>query len=99
MVWRFPQADMVAIMGPSGCGKTTLLNCLSGLDTIDSGQILIDNRELANLSDDDRTEFRAQHMGFIFQFITCCRCSRRLRKRQRRCWSVAPSHAKPASAP
>ncbi len=62
------RGDMVAIMGPSGCGKTTLLNCLSGLDTIDSGQILIDNRELANLSDDDRTEFRAKNMGFIFQF-------------------------------
>lgn len=62
------RGDMVAIMGPSGCGKTTLLNCLSGLDTIDKGQILIDNRELANLSDDERTEFRAQHMGFIFQF-------------------------------
>lgn len=62
------RGEMVAVMGPSGCGKTTLLNCLSGLDTIDAGEIAIANANLAALSDDKRTAFRANHMGFIFQF-------------------------------
>jgi putative ABC transport system ATP-binding protein len=62
------RGEMVAIMGPSGCGKTTLLNCLSGLDTIDSGEILIANTDLSKLKDDARTSFRAREMGFIFQF-------------------------------
>ncbi|MGA7671573.1 MAG: ABC transporter ATP-binding protein [Nitrolancea sp.] len=62
------RGEMVAIMGPSGSGKTTLLNCLSGLDTIDAGTILIDGHDLSHLSDFDRTDFRASHMGFIFQF-------------------------------
>jgi ABC-type lipoprotein export system ATPase subunit len=62
------RGEMVAIMGPSGCGKTTLLNCLSGLDTIDGGTIKIGGSDLSTLSDNDRTEYRAQNMGFIFQF-------------------------------
>jgi len=62
------RGEMVAIMGPSGCGKTTLLNCLSGLDTIDAGTILIAGTDLSQLSDYARTDFRARHMGFIFQF-------------------------------
>jgi putative ABC transport system ATP-binding protein len=62
------RGEMVAIMGPSGCGKTTLLNCLAGLDTIDSGSILIAGADLATLSDNARTDFRARNMGFIFQF-------------------------------
>ncbi len=62
------RGEMVAIMGPSGSGKTTLLNCLSGLDTIEAGTILIDGHDLSHLSDYDRTDFRARHMGFIFQF-------------------------------
>src|SRR2546426_6700630 len=59
--------EMVAIMGPSGCGKTTLLNCLSGLDTIDEGTIFIQGDNLRDLSDNERTAYRARHMGFIFQ--------------------------------
>jgi ABC-type lipoprotein export system ATPase subunit len=59
--------EMVAIMGPSGCGKTTLLNCLAGLDTIDEGDIFIQGDNLNNLGDQQRTAYRAQHMGFIFQ--------------------------------
>ncbi|HEX5166396.1 MAG TPA: ABC transporter ATP-binding protein [Thermomicrobiales bacterium] len=62
------QGEMVAIMGPSGCGKTTLLNCLSGLDEIDSGEIRIAGSDLSALPDNARTEFRAREMGFIFQF-------------------------------
>jgi ABC-type lipoprotein export system ATPase subunit len=61
------QGEMVAIMGPSGCGKTTLLNCLSGLDTIDEGDVFIKGDNLRDLSDNERTAYRARHMGFIFQ--------------------------------
>src|SRR6266568_1668553 len=61
------KGEMVAIMGPSGCGKTTLLNCLAGLDTIDAGNIFIAGDNLRELSDNERTSYRAQHMGFIFQ--------------------------------
>jgi putative ABC transport system ATP-binding protein len=61
------KGEMVAIMGPSGCGKTTLLNCLAGLDTIDEGDIFIQGDNLRDLSDNERTAYRARHMGFIFQ--------------------------------
>lgn len=61
------EGEMVAIMGPSGCGKTTLLNCLSGLDEIDSGVIQIAGTDLATLSDDRKTHYRATSMGYIFQ--------------------------------
>ncbi len=62
------QGEMVAIMGPSGCGKTTLLNCLSGLDQVDKGEVLIGGVSLNAMSDNQRTEYRAQRMGFVFQF-------------------------------
>ena len=62
------QGEMVAIMGPSGCGKTTLLNCLSGLDIIDSGRVSVDGVDLSTMSDNVKTEYRAQRMGFVFQF-------------------------------
>ncbi len=61
------QGEMVAVMGPSGCGKTTLLNCLSGLDEVDSGEIKIENTELHRLPDDERSDYRARRMGFVFQ--------------------------------
>ena len=63
------EGEMVAIMGPSGCGKTTLLNCLSGLDSIDDGSIKLQNMELEKLSDDKLSEFRAKNMGFVFQSL------------------------------
>ena len=61
------RGEMVAIMGPSGCGKTTLLNCLSGLDDLDSGEVLIDGVVLHELPDDERSDYRARRMGFVFQ--------------------------------
>ncbi len=60
--------EMVAIMGPSGSGKTTLLNCLSGLDAIDGGEVLIERVALHEMSDVERTDHRARRMGFVFQF-------------------------------
>lgn len=62
------RGKMVAIMGPPGCGKTTLLNCLSGLDSVDRGEVIIEGTSLAEMSDDERTVYRAQRMGFVFQF-------------------------------
>ena len=62
------RGEMLAIMGPSGCGKTTLLNCLSGLDSIDGGDILIEGVSIKSLSDRQRTRYRARRMGFVFQF-------------------------------
>lgn len=59
--------EMVAIMGPSGCGKTTLLNCLSGLDEFDSGEIIIEGANLRAMNDRTRTRYRAERMGFVFQ--------------------------------
>ena len=62
------RGEMVAIMGPSGCGKTTLLNCFSGLDAIDAGDVSIEGTPLSQMSDRERTDYRARHMGFVFQF-------------------------------
>ena len=62
------RGEMAAIMGPSGCGKTTLLNCLSGLDAIDAGEVVIEGTSLGEMSDRERTDYRARHMGFVFQF-------------------------------
>ena len=62
------QGEMVGIMGPSGCGKTTLLNCLSGLDDFDEGDVLIEGVSLRAMTDRKRTDYRARRMGFVFQF-------------------------------
>lgn len=61
------EGEMVAVMGPSGCGKTTLLNCLSGIDGIDQGEIVVKGNLIVKMSDKQRTRFRAEEMGFIFQ--------------------------------
>jgi putative ABC transport system ATP-binding protein len=58
---------MIAVMGPSGCGKTTMLNCISGLDSFDEGEIFIEGVDLSKMSDRVRTDYRARRMGFIFQ--------------------------------
>jgi ABC-type lipoprotein export system ATPase subunit len=62
------RGEMASIMGPSGCGKTTLLNCLSGLDAVDGGEVLIDGVPLSAMSDRERTDYRARRMGFVFQY-------------------------------
>lgn len=59
--------EMVAIMGRSGSGKTTLLNCISALDSFDSGKILIDEKDIQKFSDNKKSQFRAKNIGFIFQ--------------------------------
>jgi putative ABC transport system ATP-binding protein len=59
--------QFVSVMGPSGSGKTTLLNCLSGLDDIDAGTVLVGGEDISAMSDARRTRHRASAMGFIFQ--------------------------------
>ena len=61
------EGEIVGVMGPSGCGKTTLLNCLSGLDSINDGTVLIQGNPLTDLNDDQLSELRAKKMGFVFQ--------------------------------
>jgi putative ABC transport system ATP-binding protein len=62
-----PHGEMVAVVGPSGCGKTTLLNCLSGLDEFDRGEVFVGGESISGMSDKKRTRLRAEKMGFIFQ--------------------------------
>ncbi len=59
--------EFLTIIGPSGNGKSTLLNCLSGIDDIDSGEVVIDGLSIHELSDKKRTAHRAARMGFVFQ--------------------------------
>ena len=61
------RGQMVAIMGPSGCGKTTLLNTMSGIDEVTSGEVIIDGVSIHDMSDRERTRYRAHSMGFVFQ--------------------------------
>src|SRR6201997_2557196 len=61
------KGDFVAFMGPSGSGKTTLLNLLGGLDVPTSGHISVDGDEITNMSSSKLTQWRARHVGFIFQ--------------------------------
>lgn len=59
--------EWVSLTGPSGSGKTTLLNLIAGLDTPTSGQIIIQDKEISNLSHDERAKFRREAIGIVFQ--------------------------------
>lgn len=61
------ESEFVAIMGASGSGKTTLLNCISTIDTVTSGHIYIDNKDITTVKEDDLADFRRENLGFIFQ--------------------------------
>jgi putative ABC transport system ATP-binding protein len=63
------KGETVAIIGPSGSGKSTLLNLVGGLDRPTSGQVRVDGKPLAGLSDDDLTRVRRDTIGFVFQFF------------------------------
>ncbi|MGC9212678.1 MAG: ABC transporter ATP-binding protein [Athalassotoga sp.] len=67
MTFEIEMGDLFFIYGPSGSGKTTLLNCMSGIDDATSGEIIIKNVDLSKMSDDKKTAFRAENMGFVFQ--------------------------------
>ena len=66
---RFEMAagEQVVLRGRSGCGKTTLLNCIAGLTTVDSGRIQVHGRDVVGLPEATRDRFRASYIGFVFQ--------------------------------
>lgn len=59
--------EFIAIMGASGSGKTTLLNCISTIDTVSAGSILLDGQNIAELPEGELARFRREHLGFVFQ--------------------------------
>lgn len=62
------KGQMCVIQGTSGSGKSTFLNCIGGLDTMDSGSIKVDGKEIAGLKSDALSDYRRENLGFIFQF-------------------------------
>ena len=66
--FRVKTEERIAIIGQSGCGKSTLLNLLAGLDTPSQGEVLIDNKNIANMKERQRTQLRAKNLGFVYQF-------------------------------
>lgn len=62
------KGEFVVIVGPSGAGKSTILNILGGMDTNDSGQVLVDGKDIAAFSDKELTTYRRNDVGFVFQF-------------------------------
>lgn len=65
--WQFEPGEYVAVMGESGVGKSTLLNIIAGLDTPDSGEVVVDGMAISSLDDDAATRLRREKFGFIFQ--------------------------------
>ena len=66
--YSFPEGQSIAIVGRSGVGKSTLLQILGGLDKPSSGRVLYGEHDLGAMEDEERSAFRGQHIGFIFQF-------------------------------
>jgi len=64
-----PKGQFVALLGPSGSGKTTLLNLIAGLDQPDKGQVIVEGKDLTAMTEAQRTRFRREHLGLIFQFF------------------------------
>ncbi len=65
---KIEKGEFVVILGPSGCGKTTLLNLIGGIEAASQGDVTVDKQELARLNEDQRTQFRRESIGIIFQF-------------------------------
>lgn len=64
---KIAQGDFAVILGASGSGKSTLLNVLSGLEKADSGEVCLDGKDICSMSESERTKFRRDNVGFIFQ--------------------------------
>lgn len=65
---KLDEGKFVVILGPSGAGKSTLLNLLGGLDSPTSGKIYVEGKDISTLSNDELAEYRAEKVGFVFQF-------------------------------
>lgn len=59
--------ELVVVLGESGCGKSTLLNIIGGMDTMTSGELLVNGRDMSKPTEDELTEYRRKYIGFIFQ--------------------------------
>ena len=68
VTFSIPKGEFVVILGPSGAGKSTLLNLLGGMDKVTSGDIIVDGNNISEYSDKELTKYRAENVGFIFQF-------------------------------
>ena len=66
--FSIPKGEFVVILGPSGAGKSTLLNLLGGMDNVTSGEIIVDGNVISDYNDNELTKYRAENVGFIFQF-------------------------------
>ena len=66
--FEIEKGELVIIVGPSGAGKTTLLNILGGMDTLSTGKVLLDGKEISNMNKKQLTEYRRHDVGFVFQF-------------------------------
>ena len=66
--FQVEKGELVVIVGPSGAGKTTLLNILGGMDTLSTGRVMLDGKEVSAMSRKQLTEFRREDVGFVFQF-------------------------------
>ena len=66
--FSIPKGEFVVILGPSGAGKSTLLNLLGGMDQATSGSIVIDGENIEKYNANEMSEYRAENVGFIFQF-------------------------------
>src|ERR671916_849856 len=64
---EMPTGRFTAVMGPSGSGKSTLMHCMAGLDSLTSGQVFVGEQDLGQLSEDELTLLRRDHIGFVFQ--------------------------------
>ena len=65
--FKVEEGEFVAIMGASGSGKTTLLNCISTIDSVTSGHIIVGNKDITEIKEDAMADFRKENLGFIFQ--------------------------------
>lgn len=66
--FEIEKGELVVIVGPSGAGKTTLLNILGGMDTLTTGQVLLDGRDISGMDRRELTQYRRMDVGFVFQF-------------------------------